>query len=99
MAEDSTVVERVQELTWSLVDGEITDDELALLDSLLLSDEPARKCYAECVQLHVDLMAHYAAQPTSAIDPSQSKPTVLGSLSAGMPLPDIDLPQVEDANF
>lgn len=64
MENDSVTRQRVQELTWALLDEQITDDEMSLLDNLLLSDDAARQCYLECVQLHVDLMAHYATQTT-----------------------------------
>ena len=51
--------ERVQELTWALLDEQISDDEMSLLDNLLLSDDAARRRYIDCVQLHTDLMQHF----------------------------------------
>jgi hypothetical protein len=96
MADDATVIERVQELTWALVDEEITDDEMTLLDSLLLSDDQARNRYIECIQLHVDLMAHYAKAAPPATVKSGSKSPVLGFLNAGMPSLGFDLPPAED---
>ncbi len=65
-----TVLERVQELTWALLDGHITDDELSLLDTLLLTGDDARNRYLECVRLHSDLIAHYAA-PNPAPTPTR----------------------------
>jgi hypothetical protein len=53
------VLERVQELTWALLDEDISDDEMSLLDTLLLTGESARNRYIECVQLHTDLMVHF----------------------------------------
>jgi hypothetical protein len=80
--DDCVISERVQELTWALLDEQITDDEFGLLDSLLLSDEKARQSYVGCVQLHADLVAHFA-------DPAPKKTAsgtqVLGFL-AGDPL-------------
>jgi hypothetical protein len=61
MASDETVQERVQELTWALVDEQIHSDELQLLESLLLSDDAARDTYLDCVQLHADLVGHFDA--------------------------------------
>jgi len=58
------MMERVQELTWALLDEQITEDEMQLLDNLLLSDDAARRCYFECIRLHVDLMALHAAKAT-----------------------------------
>jgi hypothetical protein len=52
------VIERIQTLTWALLDEQITDDEVSLLEKLLLSDGQARKCHIECVQLHC-LTANY----------------------------------------
>ncbi len=57
---DDTIIERVQELAWALLDDFATDDDLALLDALLLSDDKARAAYIDCVQLHADLYCHFA---------------------------------------
>jgi hypothetical protein len=80
---DRVAPERVQELTWALLDEQSTDDEKSLLENALLSDVQARATYVGCVQLHADLMAHYsrdAAPPTSS-----TMPPVLGFLNADMP--------------
>jgi hypothetical protein len=60
-----TALERVQELTWALLDDEITEDDVSLLDTLLLTGESARNRYVECVQLHTDLMTHFANEGES----------------------------------
>jgi hypothetical protein len=98
MPEDSTVLERVQELTWALVDEQINDDEMALLDTLLLSDDEARKRYIECAQLHADLMAHYATPAPAESAKGGLKPPVLGFLNAGTPPAGFDMSSAEDAN-
>jgi hypothetical protein len=79
-----TVLERVQELTWAMLDGAITDDELSLLDTLLLTGDEARCRYVECVQLHTDLMAHYSAPKTTVATQGTSTP-VLGFLGNATP--------------
>jgi hypothetical protein len=91
-ASEQTVLERVQELTWALLDEDITDDEMSLLDTLLLTGEAARNRYVECVQMHTDLMVHYA-QPSKSAD--DSKPPVLSFLGNGV---GIDLPTSRPAN-
>jgi len=77
-ADERLISDRVQELTWALLDEQISDDEFGLLDNLLLSDQKARQSYVGCVQLHAELMAHFA-------DPAGKKTTtgtqVLGFLS------------------
>jgi hypothetical protein len=60
--EEAPVLERVQELAWAVIDEVATDDDLRLLDSLLLSDDEAIREYVNCVQLHVDLVAHFAPE-------------------------------------
>ena len=44
---DPVVNARVQELTWALIDEQITDDEFELLETLLLSDDHARSTYID----------------------------------------------------
>lgn len=85
-ADDRVISDRVQELTWALLDEQINDDEFGLLDNLLLSDEKARGSYLGCVQLHADLMAHFALStgPTGANPENQSR--ILGFLNSDMPL-------------
>jgi hypothetical protein len=95
MSDDATFLERVQELTWALIDDEIAADEMSLLDSLLLSDDQARKRYIECSQLHADLTLHYA-NPAPAAAKGASKSPVLGFLSSGIPPMGFDLPAADD---
>lgn len=83
-AADQTVLERVQELTWAMLDEQITDDEFRLLENLLLSDDDARDTYVNCMQLHVGLMAHYATPQTAAAK-GTILPPVLGFLNTGGP--------------
>jgi len=59
---DAPVLDRVRELTWATIDGAATDDDVRLLDSLLLSDDEAVSDYLGCVQLHTDLLAHFAPE-------------------------------------
>jgi len=81
--EDHTVEERVQELTWALLDECATEEDMALLDNLLLSDASARQSYIECIQLHTDLMVHHAAPPSD--DNKDTKSPVLGFLGQQAP--------------
>ena len=85
-ADDGVISERVQELTWALLDEQINDDEFMLLDNLLLSDEHARKSYVGCVQLHTDLMSHFAALPAKTGSKAGSGSQILGFLNSGAPL-------------
>ena len=77
---DPVVNERVQELTWALMDEQINDDEMRLLENLLLSDESARQTYIDCVQLHTDLARHFC-QPAEPTAPRTGKSLVLGFLN------------------
>lgn len=82
MADDATIVDRVQELTWSLVDDQITDDEVQLLEGLLLADDKARDTYIHCIQLHADLIGQFA-KPESPLAPGKSP--VLAFLGGSVP--------------
>ncbi len=72
----------VQELTWALVDDQIGSDEFQLLESMLLSDGAARCEYVNCIQLHTDLMAHFAKPADMAAGGTSP---VLSFLGSGFP--------------
>jgi hypothetical protein len=78
-------IERVQELTWALLDEQITSDEKSLLENALLSDAQARETYVDCVQLQADLISHFAGDAAPPAASASSKTPVLGFLNAGMP--------------
>jgi hypothetical protein len=84
--EDGLISDRVQELTWALLDEQINDDEFILLDNLLLSDEKARDSYLGCVQLQADLMSHFAEMPAEIVSKVGSGPRILGFLNSEAPL-------------
>ncbi|HEY4232098.1 MAG TPA: hypothetical protein VGM76_01610 [Lacipirellulaceae bacterium] len=73
----------VSALSWSALDEQVTEDEIRLLDTLLLSDEAARETYLDCVRLHTDLLFHFREQeqPASAA----AKSHVLGFLNESVP--------------
>ncbi len=92
---ERTVLERVQELTWALLDETITDDEKSLLDTLLLTGDAARTRYLECVQMHTDLMFHFA-EPAKTVAKSGSQATVLSFLNAGAATLDMPSPRTAE---
>jgi len=85
MAHDETVLDRVQELTWAMVDEQINADEIRLLENLLLSDDQARDTYVHCIQLHTDLLGHFAKPVAEAA----GKSPVLSFLGDGAPSVDV----------
>jgi hypothetical protein len=85
-ADDRVISDRVEELTWAMFDEQITDDEFQLLDNLLLSDEKARGSYLGCVQLHTELMAHFALPAAATAANPENESRILGFLNADMPL-------------
>jgi hypothetical protein len=94
--DDQVISDRVQELTWALLDEQINDDEFHLLDNLLLSDENARDSYIGCVQLHADLMSHFAALPAETGSNVGSGSQILGFLNSDLPL-GLQSPSAEEA--
>lgn len=82
MSQEETVRERVQELTWAMVDNQIEPGEFELLENLLLSDDNARRTYVDCVQLHAELVGHYAKQQSSSTPGTSS---ILSFLGGGNP--------------
>ena len=79
------VLERVRELTWALLDEQISSDEKTLLETLLLSCDEARKMYVECVQLHAGLADHFADRSATQKPSTATTSPILGFLNAGMP--------------
>jgi hypothetical protein len=86
MSQQDTVQERVQELTWALVDGEIGHDDMELLENLLLSDDGARSTYLDCIQLHADLVGNFAERQAPS---AAGKTPILSFLSEGNPSVDV----------
>jgi hypothetical protein len=85
-ADDRLISDRVQELTWAVLDEQINDDEFVLLENLLLSDENARGSYIGCVQLHADLMAHFAGSAANTDSKAGGGSQILGFLNSDAPL-------------
>jgi hypothetical protein len=79
-----------------LLDEQINDDEFMLLDNLLLSDEKARGSYIGCIQLHTDLMSHFAALPGKPGSKLGSGSQILGFLNSDAPL-GFQSPSAEEA--
>jgi hypothetical protein len=71
-------------LTWALLDEQISADEFSELDDALLNDGQARETYVGSVQLHADLLAHFA-RDAAALAPASQKSPVLGFLDGGTP--------------
>lgn len=80
-----------------MLDDQITQDEIGLLDTLLLSDEAARGSYLECVQLHTDLLFHFSDQNKVAAGAGATKSPVLGFLSEGGSPFGVQPPNAEDS--
>src|SRR5262245_34544535 len=93
--DDLGPIGRVHELTWALLDEQISEAELTQLEGLLRDDTTARDAYVRCVQMHVDLTLHFQPQAVPQFTPPGSKTPVLGMLADG--LPQIGSPQVGDA--
>ena len=86
--------QRVQELTWALVDEQITDDQMDELEALLLGDSKARDAYVRCMQLHADLTTEFK-KPAASGDKIDARSWFPGR---GASLSGLDLPQVKDVN-
>ena len=70
----------VETLSWALLDEQITEDEIGLLDTLLLSDASARVAYLGCVQLHTDLPVVFTvASQASTTSLNSPAPTAANS--------------------
>ena len=84
--DEGVISDRVQELTWALLDEQMNDDEFILLENLLLADDKARGTYLGCTQLHADLMAHFSVPTGTPGSNPSSGSQILGFLSSDAPL-------------
>lgn len=92
--------EDMQLLSWKFLDGCASESEQQQLAGCLNEDEVARSIYLQCVQLHVDLLAHFGGLPTAKIvdkaiaatTPPAAKPAMPLSLPMVSPLPLMNIP-------
>jgi hypothetical protein len=88
-------LDRVEELTWAMLDDQISEHEFEQLNRTLLSDNKSRDSYLQCVQLHADLMAHFAETPCVAKRATGT--TILGMLNADNPSLGLQSPAAGEA--
>ena len=93
--DDLGPIGRVHELTWALLDEQITEAEMIELEGFLRDDKTARDAYVRCVQMHVDLTLQFNPQAVPQFTPPGAKMPILGMLAEG--LPQISTPPVGDA--
>ena len=90
-ADSMAPLDLVQQLTWALLDEDLSDEQLSQLCNLLGGSESARENYLHCVQLHTDLLEHFSRLPKAAQPAAPTKSPVLGFLNSGL-LPFATLP-------
>lgn len=55
--------EALSELTWAVLDGAATEDDLRKLEQTLLNSKVAREDFLKMTQLHADLTLHFQGPP------------------------------------
>ena len=55
ISSETTIQERVQELTWALTDEHLDDAGRRQLEQLLVESDEARQTYVECMEVHAGL--------------------------------------------
>ncbi|TWU45456.1 hypothetical protein Q31b_06280 [Novipirellula aureliae] len=78
-----------EQLTWDLLDGQISEPGMQQLEELIEADEESRRCYIACLDLD-QMLSEYFQQPSAVKE--QSTPTTrpfggvpLGSLMSDAP--------------
>ena len=66
---------QAEQLAWGLIDEYLTDEHIERLESLVKENDEARKRFAACLQLHVDLIYFYHRERTEG--DSDAVPPVL----------------------
>ncbi len=84
-ADSMASLDLVQELTWALLDEDLSDEQLSRLGSQHGSSDAVRENYLHCVQLHTDLLDHFGNLPKPVQAAAPTKSPVLGFLNSGLP--------------
>lgn len=73
-------------LIWTLLDDHLEEPDATRLCKLIEEDAAVRARYVECVQLHVDLVEHYASNAAESAGGKVASGQVLPTLwPGGMP--------------
>jgi hypothetical protein len=96
-SEDFGKLDRTHELTWALLDEELTEAEMGELEHLLRTDGTARESYVRCMQLHADLASHFAPPGKGAPTSAAKGTPILGFLTMDTPFPGVDSPTADGA--
>jgi hypothetical protein len=95
--DDSSKLDRTHELTWALLDEQITDAEMSELDLLLRTDGTARESYVRCMQLHADLASRFAPREKTPSTAGTKATQILGFLKMDTPFTGVDAPTADGA--
>ena len=76
-------IDNVEELSWRLMDENISDADLQKLEQLLREDVDCRQRYLDCVKLHCELKSFFKAG--SEEQKATPNSAMLGMLSRGLP--------------
>lgn len=57
---DEEEMSEIQDLVWTMIDDELTDDQLRRLEQLVRDDPEARETYVRCMQMHADLSIFFS---------------------------------------
>jgi len=66
---------QAEQLAWGLIDEYLTDEHIERLENLVKENDEARKRFASCIQLHVDLIYFYHGERTEG-DPDAIPPSL-----------------------
>ena len=78
------MLDKAERLIWQLLDDNLPEEDADELQTMIKENDFVRKLYLECVQIHTELLGHFAKKPKIDI-PELSKPPVLGSLGDSLP--------------
>ncbi|WP_372718319.1 hypothetical protein [Novipirellula sp.] len=56
-------IDKIEELSWKMLDNNISDADLQRLEHLLQNDADCRQRYLDCVKLHGELNAFFNSAP------------------------------------
>ena len=83
-APSAELLEKAEQLIWNLLDDRLPAEDVPQLQTMIKEHDHVRQLYLDCVQIHTELVGHFAKEPKLEL-PDLPSPPILGSLGDSLP--------------